>query len=247
MTIFDIRVYPCSLPDRNECKTLEEITKFSFEFFFILPKLSFKREDFENPVDIAPSVEYTPSFDPSVRKKARIMLKTNKIYEDRSEFGEPKLKKTFVDVDSISENTYPREGVYCKIEDILLGKCTPYYQLEYNSGGRLVKIIRKYTKILDILGSIGGISQSILVACTVVYLLMMKIFLKEVKSERVLGEKPSEILKYFDLRARDNDEEKKKIIEIVKEFDKENYDGFRLIQFMNKFQILDEISFKTIS
>lgn len=155
-TVFDIKVYPCTLDDQTQCKTVDEMR--SLEFYFLLPKLSFNRGDYEKPVRTSPDVEFAPGIDTNQKQKFVIRLMKTRIFDDRIDFKEPILKETFIEIESTKKSTFSRsgKGVTCKKSDFAIfpPSCIPYLQFEFNAGGRSVVIYRSYTKLLDLLGEI---------------------------------------------------------------------------------------------
>lgn len=241
-TVFELRIYPCSLSDSTQCKS-EEDMEF-LEMAVVLPKQSFDRKNFDEPIKWLPSVELTPIINFESRKKTVINLMKTQIFDDVYDFVDEILTNEFIEIETVRENSAPRKnkGVYCKPEDIFKFplKCSLYLQLEFNSGGRLIVIKRNYKKILDLMGEIGGVSQVLFTVFSIFFAVVGGIFIRQVLTTEVLGVKKKEITQYIDLEMKDKKKKKEEFGNLIKEFNECNHDGIRYIKNINDFEILGE-------
>lgn len=154
-----ISVYPCSLPDPNNCKKISELKGLSFNFLEISKFIDYSKKDefMQRVID----VENTFTFSQNMITQQSNYLIHEDLYDDDSFFREPKLRAQFINSDQKHNQYIPRNSVqiHCKTSEINEGKCDPYLILELKSSGKKKKIMREYPGILEVIGNIGGFAE----------------------------------------------------------------------------------------
>lgn len=176
-----ISILPCTLEDSSKCASAIEMFRFSIYLF--LPKFGFKREDFEKPITMNPTVAFSSGINYQVAKKRRIFFKENIIYDDKMDFFPVTEKARFVEIDNIEVNNYPRPDatVHCTKKQVATFTCVPYIQLEFRPSGKITKITRSYKKLLSVFGEIGGTSKTFFTVASIAMIVLGGLILRKRK------------------------------------------------------------------
>ena len=155
---FQISVNPCSLADDEKCQEAHKVD--GLEVNFVIPQYSFHPEDFENPVEIQPNIDEVFHVNIKTLTQYRFQFKNVEIEDDISEnfFAKPKTVASFTDLD---QKKFKRTFVRRQASDEYLAYCDSDYCDSYIdflilSGIKQIKVTRKYTKLADVQGDVGG-------------------------------------------------------------------------------------------
>ena len=175
-TFVDLAVYPCHKKSSDNCGDLELLNGASL--VLVLPKFSFDPQNVTNPIKITSNLEEILTIKPGMSFIRDYKILKTEIWDDINEniFAKPTLKREFytLDLDN-TKNIFtdhlgdPKDYITCT--GLPEDECTPYYDILIKSGHKTTVIKRKYKKGADVLGEIGGIQQTVLLVCGMVWLL----------------------------------------------------------------------------
>ena len=178
-TSVTIKVYPCSLPDFNDCFPVQKV--FGSEFTMPLAADLISPSNFEKPIEdrlivIGQLVDLTRA------KSLRYIVEENKIYDDRQIFGKPKLKTEYFVFRELTSDTWGRDftQMYCTPKMIDSGECEEYIELVFEINNEAVVTTRRYKKIPALMGEFGGILKllsTVFVILSFYYSVSIKSFL----------------------------------------------------------------------
>ena len=168
------RIYigPCSLPDKTQCKSIQEIT--SITVVTIAPKKMFDPSNKKNPLKTVLQLDKEYSIGSNHTRFYSYNSKRVRVYDDSWDFFEAnfKLEYSYFELDYIdsSEHSQPRD--YCPggtLADFVSEVCPTYMLLFFVATGDLTKVTRTYPKILDAAGQIGGVAEVFMVIGGLIY------------------------------------------------------------------------------
>ena len=240
-------VYPCALLDRNECAPEYEI--YSIQVSMILPQYSFEAEDYENPIKMTANTDQYTIIRPDILGQRKEKFTTVVIEDDDNEniFKQPVEKGRFVNLDQsahqytfLIRSTLPGYETYCDTTF-----CKAYALIYFQAGNKVTKITRKYTKLVDILGEIGGILGLALIAGSVIYKAYEWKEEEYLKGELFGKKKPIKLSKIQQGRgyvkvtvSKPKEEQGKKEDEIVTELIVDSVDGAELLKILNDLKVV---------
>ena len=160
-----LKIYPCSLTNKSQCASAEEINGVQVLFPSISKILI--SSNFTHPVS-----KFLENkgivLDPSVRKMHRNEVRLNRIEDHTSAIWGPRIKAEYVTQEK-TESDYAKrdEGVlHCEQALIEVGKygaCPEYAFYEYSPSTKILKVRRNYKKITTVLGELGGFTKLVTV------------------------------------------------------------------------------------
>ena len=179
-----IKVYPCSLEDKSNCASAEEIKTLNAQYGHPLKLL--QTSDYDNPVRSAPP-RRSINVDPRTTKVIKEVIRRNRILDDTMSMVAPTLKAEYASMteESIDYKKRTEAQIYCSKAQIMKGPaggCQEYLTYDYVPSGEIIVTRRSYKSITMMLGEFGGILKII---TTVVFFLYGVYSLRKVKS--ILG------------------------------------------------------------
>jgi len=128
-------------------------------------------------------------------------LKKITLLDDDIDLVGPKERYQYVEKDSSVYLTKQRNStVYCSpsvLAASFVEDCEPYYTLEYRSSGITIEIIRSYTKVIDVLGNVGGIFEIFSFAGLLIYCFWKDKMFKHYLHSKLIHHDMKEFAKYF--------------------------------------------------
>lgn len=99
-------------------------------------------------------------------------MQTNEIWDDYKEFKDESLKKKYYSVASerMDVNIRNKTSMYCTTAEVESRSCSPMLVVRIWSSGHSTKIIRRYSKIIQTMGEMGGNAEILFILGSVVYL-----------------------------------------------------------------------------
>ena len=166
-----IKVYPCSLPDRSQCASINEIRAMKVEYGY--PSKLLKPSDYKNPVESQP-IRYGISIDPRSRKAVKEIVTPQKVFDDTMSLIPAKLRVEYSTLhqESIDLSFRDETRLHCSKAEIdkgVLGRCPEYLTFDYFSSPEIVTTTRSYKKLTTMLGEFGGILKIITTAAFFFY------------------------------------------------------------------------------
>ena len=99
-------------------------------------------------------------------------LNKTEIYDDDSTFRDKHLVKEYFDIDESRVMSMSRSGSHtCTPVDLV--NCVDYVTFGFAASNKKILTIRKYPKIIEFLGEVGGTSELIYIALAVLYFIVM--------------------------------------------------------------------------
>ena len=159
----NVHVYPCSLEDKEECASEEEIRKLTVDVTPLTKLL--KTSDYKDPLRNFILRRYV-EVEPSVKKIIKFDMRNSKVIDDASRFSPPVVKEEFSSafMSSFDFKERDRNQFHCDMEVIKQGPhagCSPYITYNYAGVGDVGIIRRNYKKWTEMLGEFGGIIKVI--------------------------------------------------------------------------------------
>ena len=174
-----IKIYPCSLPNKNECRPVTQIFGAEVTLAEILNRLS--PSEYDNPVVLS-WIHPRYVIDITRTKSFRYSLQQNKIIDDRHFFRKPEIKAEFGTFTHTATDNWPRDmtQLYCSTAMIDDGECEEYFDFVYEMGNDVKIVTRRYKKIPVLMGEAGGVLKlltSVFVLVSLFYSRLIKSFI----------------------------------------------------------------------
>ena len=151
-----VKVYPCSLPQKNDCFPQEKVlgAKLTFGELASLNSPS----NYDNPIAFGWTA-LEQMIDVSMSKSFRYEVNQNKIIDDRSFLKKPKVKAEYEIFKQFTTDSWERDmsQLYCTSEMIDADECQEYMEFVYEMSNEVVLTTRRYKKIPVLAGEFGGI------------------------------------------------------------------------------------------
>ena len=167
----NIKVYPCSLPDRSQCASAAEMSRLKVEYGY--PSKLLKPADYKNPVESLP-VRKAIYIDLRSTKNIKELVMLNKIFDDTLSLVPAKLKEEYTTLRHETVDLIERDHthLYCtkgEVDRSFLGGCQEYLLFEYNPSEEVIVTTRSYKTLTAMLGEFGGVLKIITTAAFFVY------------------------------------------------------------------------------
>ena len=152
----NIKFYPCSLPEKNECYPVRRIFGADVVTSIILSLIS--PSEYDNPV-VLRWIHPRYLIDITRTKSFRYYLQQNQIIDDRHFFKKPEIKAEYGAFQQISTDNWPRNRtqLYCTTAMIDAGECEEYFDFVYEMSNEAKIVTRRYKKIPVLMGQAGGV------------------------------------------------------------------------------------------
>ena len=176
-TYLTVRVYPCSLPNRNECYPI--VTGYDLRMTTGENSNLIQPSNFKNPV----AFRWIPSssiVDITRTKSFRYVLRQNKIIDDRHFLKNPETKAEYGLFKLLSTESWERDMTdqYCTTAMIDADECTAYMEFIHEMDSEVVITRRRYKKIPALLGEFGGMLKLL----TTAFVILSFYYTKAIKS-----------------------------------------------------------------
>lgn len=243
MTSSYFSIYPCSLPNKDDCAPEEDVNLI--QIAIAETEKSLDMSNFQDP--ITPIVKIDRRFYVRVKSYTHLKFwyKLNEIWDETFDLTDAKKRFSFVDFDYIERDLVDRTRVevYCTYEDILNSNCDDYLLVENYVTGKKVIYKRTYNKLLQSLADLGGFKEVVFVLLGVIYSIFLIL-------------RPNKMLRYVKKRLfnlSENEEEEvqsylkldnKKLDAVVEKNLDVDFDGIELFGRLNEMKILSEIFFE---
>lgn len=168
--LLKLEFFPCSLSNKDDCATEEEFYDFEIQLGII--RRGFNPGDFDNPAQTIPSYDRGVYVNPGQTKHYHLYMQTNEIWDDYKEFQDETLKKRYYSISSerMDVNSRDTSVMHCTTAEIKSLTCSPMLVVRIWSSGKKSKIIRRYNKIVQTMGEMGGNAEILFILGSVVYL-----------------------------------------------------------------------------
>ena len=156
----NIMVYPCSLPDPNQCATAREIEAMRIDYGY--PFKLLEPSDKKNPMRSSPMRKVT-YVDRRSKKLLRQMVTLNRVIDDTiTTLIPPKINTEYSTMEEVTADFKARDHnqIHCSPENLALGPrgtCLEYIQFEYVASKEVVVTRRSYKMLTTMLGEFGGL------------------------------------------------------------------------------------------
>ena len=167
-------VFPCIETSPNPmapfCDTASP--NESFIVFMSETKFSFIPQNKTHPIESFLNIDGSVVIKRSQRIRLTTGLKKTEIFDDDSTFRDKHLAVEYFDVENPRVMSLSRQGVHtCSI--LTIDQCKEYLILSFGSSNKKIITIRKYPKIIEFLGDVGGTSELIYIAISIVYFVIL--------------------------------------------------------------------------
>ena len=234
------KIFPCMMPNPADCATPMELVRTHVNIASV--QTSFQPSKKENPLERVPSLK---DFTIGINQETinEINLKGNKIYDDEFDLAERKLR--FEYIDHAEETVYTASRLipktHCTMAQIVDFTCLPYITLALRSSGKTVTIVRKYPKILETLGEIGGTGDLIVLFFGFLYAFWNSYSMQEFKKKRVLTTNYDAVKKVYEKAGK---EETKRLEQLTNEIVHKRDDIVRLYNNISGLEVLQDVLFE---
>ena len=162
-----IKVYPCSLPDKNECYPVQKIFGSEFSTGEIASLLS--PSNYTKPVAFR-WVRTSYLLDITRSKSVRYTLLQNKIIDDRHFFKKPEIKGDYPVFMKLISDTWARDPsqLYCSSVMIDTGDCEEFLNFVYEIDSDVMITTRRYKQIPVLVGEFGGVLKFLTTALIII-------------------------------------------------------------------------------
>ena len=176
-TYLNIKVYPCSLPDRNECYPITKV--FGAQTNIVDMSNLLSPSNYEDPV-VFRWIGYRYLMDLTRTKSFRYTLQQNTIIDDRHFFKKAEIKAEYAIFKPTASDTWARDmtQLYCTKAMINAGECEEYMEFVYEMNNEVVITTRRYKKIPQLVGEFGGVLKLL----TTVFVILSLYYRKAIKS-----------------------------------------------------------------
>ena len=166
-----VTTYPCSLPDRTKCASVQELSAFQIIFLSVVRVGEFKNKS--EPLSFFFDTDVSLYIDIASRTKMTHFAKMNYIYDDDVGLLEERLSHKYMDVDRVVVTTGSRVSLstYSTAKEIDEGACDPYLEQMNRSGFDKMVIQRRYKQFFGVISEIGGFNDLIIYSILMVYFL----------------------------------------------------------------------------
>ena len=164
-----LKVYPCSLPDKNECFPMQKV--FGAEISITDMSNLLSPSNYDDPVAIR-WVGKRFLIDITRTKSFRYGLQQNKVIDDRSFLKKPEVKADYDLFRQFTTDTWARDmtQLYCSSEMIDSGEFEEYFEFVYEMDNEIVVTTRRYKKIPSLVGEFGGVLKVLTTAFVILSL-----------------------------------------------------------------------------
>lgn len=236
-SMVNLMVYPCSLPDKNQCASLKELAVSSI----YSPQMS-KSVDYADKMDPVKSSINTNTellINPLIMSKQLLYYQRNRIVDDNYDFRQPELTHEFVNLDEIISSSGIRDGgIYCSPEKLASGECQPYLHLQLKSGNKITTVHRKYEKIFATISELGGFGDLIYIIFAFFYMFYNHYYYKRWMRNQLMFTEEKKLKKYV------KNLDKKELENSMEDLVEENTNGLVLMERMGKLKVLFEFIFE---
>ena len=268
-----IFIFPCSLPDRTQCKDINQLKGKNVIYSNI--NKAFDDSNLKNPVSTMPEFDGVQEVDLSLQKTKYYKVRGNEIWDQRLDFLNPKKRKTYADysLHYSDISTRDKNQVYCDPKVLDIPKqtvCKPYFSLVFKASGEKKIMLRKYPTFFGTTGEIGGTAEILILVFMMIYSWYNQHFLKKFVRKEMLQNSSSEEVKALILGSKIKEQElikdpnkklekaeleekkkkkcqkqvNKKFEEILDANIEDNESGLGLLKSLNELNILTRIFFK---
>lgn len=173
------------------------------------------------------------------RKMAKIKKRSMKIIINQYVKG----KKRWVPKSKSQKNRILPEGT----KGDLGIDCSPLMIFQWNSGGRKTVIKRKYKKVLDTVGELGGLFEAMLSTAATCYIIYTCTRMdKYVQKKLTKGYDAKEAVKYSTLNPKLSEKDRlKKTQKALEELQTQRQDGLNMFKSLNHMSVIEKAVFKT--
>ena len=188
-----VKIYPCSLPDPNECYPIQKI--FGAELTSYETSNLITPSNYHDPVTFR-FVSFGRVLDLTRTKSYRFLLQQKKILDERQFLQKPEIKAEYAVFSPLATDSWARDmtQIYCNTTMIDAGKCEEYMEFVYEMDSEVFLTTRRYKKIPALLGEFGGILKLL----TTMFVILSFYYIKAIKSflfDKVFGIKKSKARK----------------------------------------------------
>ena len=151
-----VKIYPCSLPDKNDCFSVGKVAGAGVMFGDFSPLIS--PSNYEDPVEFRWRA-LEQYIDLMRTKSFRYLYEQYKIVDDRQIFGQAKVKAEYETFNRLAFDTWARNlsQLYCTRAMIEAAECEEYMEFVYEMSNEVTITRRRYKKIPALLGEFGGV------------------------------------------------------------------------------------------
>ena len=255
-----IHVFPCSLPDKTQCASPQEISTTQLTVTRLDNYVV--STDKENPLRTIGD-RYTSMLDLYNTKFKFLTVKQHRVIDDASLFSKPSLKLEFASPELTSSDTSSRNPMIrscdsADVDSLNLGKCQEYIQFSYSAVPQLMIMRRTYKKLTGVMGEFGGVfkifSSFIFFFYSIYSSFAIKKFLKKRLMEptrsgaQLGGQGVQEYLKSLEKQKEDkNGQESKKLVkemdEALTDMVKSRLNAVKILRQLNILEALQECLF----
>ena len=177
-----IKVYPCSLEDRSQCASAEEIDEIRNDYTFALKLL--QPSDAETPVRTS-IIRESVNLDRRSTKDVKMVVRLNRVLDGTLTTLIPpsvKLEYATIQEEKVDLKRRPESQVYCtkaQIDQGPAGGCREYVSYDYVASSEVLVTLRSYKKLTTMLGEYGGLLK---IMTTLVFFFYGFYSLRKVKS-----------------------------------------------------------------
>lgn len=139
---------------------------------FAFTEFSFDPSNLRNPITRIPNSDFSFEITPSTYIYGTNILKKTEVIDSKIDFFNNFKRDEFYDFEYRQVLSKLRDGNdrYCTPANAAILECDPYFFLEFRAGGTTVTLERRYRKLLDTLGDIGGVFEIMIIIGSLMFM-----------------------------------------------------------------------------
>jgi len=169
---FIFSIFPCSKAAKEQCATPKELD--DFEMQIVMPMSNYDSTNYTTPHVLLPNADALYFVTPKLKQRYDLPVQKNMILNNEGVYNSWRNITTYFEVVQDTESPKNRDetNIHCQKESIFTfesAECVSYMELAIKSSGKIQIRKRTYDSLLDILGTIGGISGMISMVLNIIY------------------------------------------------------------------------------
>ena len=258
-SVVKVYIFPCSLQDPRQCASKSELNRA--QLLTTNTKKSLASWSKKNPTKAHSEVVGHLEFDAGLKKFYSYSLRLNEVYDDATDYFEPRLNTRFIDYQFNYMDYKLREAdvLHCtkeQMDDHLNDSCHEYFKFYFEATGEVKRTRRTYYKLFSMVADFGGVAKIIVIMATLIYTLYSTRAVKSYFLRQIYGQEKKcavkEIIFREELKGSNAiiNSHKNKSNKIHERVDslmdsclKENQNGVNLYQKINQMMLLEKLLF----
>ena len=181
--IMNYAIYPCSLP--SGCVSKERLREVSM--IFATPSFSSNYSNSHNPIKSFLNADNFYYINDKMLQKYQYKFMSNEVYDDRGMMFEKSLRTSYSSIDKTITNARFRVEGDTECPGFNMNTCKEYFNFEFMSSSRKLKVFRTYKGITKTMSEMGGINSICLLVFLYLNILHLYFKKKGILSEKIFS------------------------------------------------------------